>query len=48
MHAGRADFKTAYCTILEKEVLEDIFGVMDVVDTLRELADKVVTKVNEV
>jgi 2-haloacid dehalogenase len=40
--AGRAGFKTAYCTVLEKEPLEDVFGKMNVVaETLPELADKV-------
>jgi 2-haloacid dehalogenase len=40
--AGRAGFKTAYCLVLEKEPLEDVFGKMDVVaETLPELADKV-------
>lgn len=41
--AGRAGFKSAYCTVLEKEPLEDIFGETDVVTaTLPELADKVI------
>jgi 2-haloacid dehalogenase len=41
--AGRAGFKTAYCLVLEKEALEDVFGKMDVVaDTLPELAQKLV------
>lgn len=41
--AGRAGFKTAYCTVLEKEPLEDIFGKTDVTtETLPELAEKVI------
>jgi 2-haloacid dehalogenase len=41
--AGRAGFKTAYCTILEKEALEDIFGKSNVVaESLEGLAEKVV------
>lgn len=41
--AGRAGFRTAYCTVLEKEPLEDVFGKMDVVEGgLVELADRVV------
>jgi 2-haloacid dehalogenase len=41
--AGRAGFKTAYCTVLEKEPLEDVFGKMSIVtETLPELASKVV------
>lgn len=41
--AGRAGFKTAYCTLLEKEPLEEVFGKTDVVaDGLEELAEKVV------
>ncbi|KAF2126443.1 HAD-like protein [Dothidotthia symphoricarpi CBS 119687] len=44
--AGRAGFRTAYCTVLEKEVLEDVFGKTDVVaDTLPELADRIVAAV---
>ncbi|KAL6702847.1 hypothetical protein ACN47E_000874 [Coniothyrium glycines] len=40
--AGRAGFKTAYCTVLEKEPLQDVFGKMDVVaDTLPDLARRV-------
>jgi 2-haloacid dehalogenase len=40
--AGKAGFKTAYCTVLEKEPLEDVFGKMDVVvDTLPDLAQGV-------
>lgn len=40
--AGRAGFKTAYCSVLEKEALDDVFGKMDVVAaTLPELAEKV-------
>ncbi|KAI4666014.1 uncharacterized protein J4E78_003479 [Alternaria triticimaculans] len=40
--AGRAGFKTAYCLVLEKEALDDVFGKMDVVAaTLPELAEKV-------
>jgi 2-haloacid dehalogenase len=41
--AGRAGFKTAYCTLLEKEPLEEIFGTSHIVaNTLPELSDKVV------
>ena len=41
--AGRAGFQTAYCTVLEKEPLEDVFGKTNVTtDTLPELADKVI------
>jgi 2-haloacid dehalogenase len=41
--AGRAGFKTAYCTVLEKEPLEDIFGKVDVTaDNLSELALKII------
>ncbi|OAL46441.1 HAD-like protein [Pyrenochaeta sp. DS3sAY3a] len=41
--AGRAGFKTAYCTVLEKEPLEDIFGKQDVVaESLLELADGII------
>lgn len=41
--AGRAGFKTAYCTVLEKEPLEEIFGKTDVTaDTLPALADAVI------
>jgi 2-haloacid dehalogenase len=41
--AGRAGFRTAYCLVLEKEPLEDVFGKMDVVaETLPELAEKVI------
>ncbi|KAJ4990882.1 haloacid dehalogenase-like hydrolase [Stagonosporopsis vannaccii] len=40
--AGMAGFKTAYCTILEKESLENIFGKTDVTaDTLPALASKI-------
>jgi 2-haloacid dehalogenase len=43
--AGRAGFRTAYCLVLEKEALEDVFGKMDVVaDTLPELAEKVTSQ----
>ena len=43
--AGRAGFKTAYCTVLESEALEDVFGRMDVVvDSLVELGERVVGK----
>ncbi|KAF1847169.1 HAD-like protein [Cucurbitaria berberidis CBS 394.84] len=42
--AGRAGFKTAYCTVLEREPLEDVFGKMDVVaDSLEGLAEKVMS-----
>ncbi|KAF2627331.1 haloacid dehalogenase-like hydrolase [Macroventuria anomochaeta] len=41
--ASRAGFKTAYCTVLEKEPLEDVFGKTDVTaDTLPALANKVI------
>lgn len=41
--AGRAGFSTAYCTILEKEPLESIFGRTDVTaNTLPALAEKVI------
>jgi 2-haloacid dehalogenase len=44
--AGRAGFKTVYCTVLEKEPLEDIFGKTDVVaDTLPELAESLIAVV---
>lgn len=40
--AGRAGFKTAYCTVLEKEALETVFGQTDVTaDTLPALASKI-------
>lgn len=40
--AGGADFKTAYCTVLEKEPLEDVFGKFDVTaKTLVDLADQI-------
>lgn len=40
--AGRAGFKTAYCLVLEKEAMDDVFGKMDIVaETLPELAEKV-------
>lgn len=40
--AGRAGFRTAYCNVLEKEPLEDVFGKTDVIaDTLPELASKI-------
>ncbi len=40
--AGRAGFKTAYCTVLEKEPLEDVFGKTDVVAvSLVDLADRI-------
>ncbi|PSN75409.1 HAD-like protein [Corynespora cassiicola Philippines] len=40
--AGRAGFKTAYCTVLEKEPLPEIFGDMDIsATTLPELAEKI-------
>jgi 2-haloacid dehalogenase len=43
--AGRAGFKTAYCLVLEKEALDDVFGKMDIVaDTLLELAEKVASQ----
>lgn len=43
--AGRAGFKTAYCSVLEKEALDDVFGKMDVVAaTLPELAEKVTSQ----
>lgn len=36
-------FNTAYCTVLEREALPEIFGRTDVMaDTLPELADRVV------
>lgn len=36
-------FRTAYCTVWEKEPLPELFGEMDVVaDTLAEMAGKVV------
>ncbi|KAF2826011.1 HAD-like protein [Ophiobolus disseminans] len=41
--AGRSGFKTAYCTVLEKYELEEVFGKSDVVaDGLVEMAEKVV------
>jgi 2-haloacid dehalogenase len=41
--AGRAGFKTAYCTVLEQEPLEDIFGKTDVTaETLPSLSEKVI------
>ncbi|KAF1933183.1 HAD-like protein [Didymella exigua CBS 183.55] len=41
--AGRAGFKTAYCTVLEKEPLEEVFGKTDVTtDNLPALADVVI------
>lgn len=41
--ARRAGFKSAYCTVLEKEPLEDIFGQSEVITaTLPELAEKVI------
>ena len=44
--AGRAGFRTAYCTVLEKEPLEDIFGKTDVTaETLPALAAEVVKRV---
>jgi len=43
--AGQAGFKTAYCTVLEKEPLEEVFGKMDVTaETLVEMAERVVEK----
>ena len=43
--AGRAGFKTAYCLVLEKEALEDVFGKMDIVaETLPALAEKVTSQ----
>jgi 2-haloacid dehalogenase len=43
--AGRAGFKTAYCTVLEGEPLEEVFGKMDVVaESLVELAKRVVER----
>ncbi|CAN9280592.1 hypothetical protein GT037_004068 [Alternaria burnsii] len=42
---GRAGFKTAYCLVLEKEPLEDVFGEMDIVaETLPGLAEKVTSQ----
>jgi 2-haloacid dehalogenase len=36
-------FKSAYCSVLEKEPCVDIFGEMDVMsDTLSEMADKII------
>lgn len=44
--AGRAGFKTAYCTVLEREPLVEVFGKTDVVaESLVELAEKVVEMV---
>lgn len=41
--ARRSGFRTAYCTVLEKEPLEEVFGQMDVVaESLLELAERVV------
>ncbi|KAF1355896.1 hypothetical protein EJ07DRAFT_130881, partial [Lizonia empirigonia] len=41
--AGRVGFRTAYCTVLEKEALEDIFGTMEITaDSLAELAEKII------
>ena len=41
--AGRAGFRTAYCTVLEKEPLEDIFEKPDITaESLPALAEKVI------
>ncbi|WZH46571.1 HAD-like domain-containing protein [Fusarium acuminatum] len=41
--AKQVGFKSAYCSVLEKEALVDIFGEMDVMaDSLSEMADKIV------
>ncbi|KAF1832632.1 hypothetical protein BDW02DRAFT_640645 [Decorospora gaudefroyi] len=46
--AGKAGFQTAYCAVLEKEPLEEVFGKMDVVaDTLPELAERLVGVVED-
>ena len=40
-------FKGAYCTIWEKEPLQELFGDMEVIaDTLPEMADKVIAAVS--
>ncbi|KAF5625695.1 2-haloacid dehalogenase [Fusarium sp. NRRL 52700] len=41
--AKQVGFKSAYCSVLEKEPCVDIFGEMDVMsDTLSEMADKII------
>ncbi|KAF5602256.1 2-haloalkanoic acid dehalogenase [Fusarium pseudocircinatum] len=41
--AKQAGFKSAYCSVLEKEPCVDIFGEMDVMsETLSEMADKII------
>ncbi|KAM5342277.1 hypothetical protein ACJ41O_013243 [Fusarium nematophilum] len=41
--AKQVGFKTAYCSVLEKEPCVDLFGEMDVMsDTLSEMADKII------
>ena len=43
VYADQTSFKSAYCTIWEKEPLEQLFGTMDVIGaTLPEMAEKVV------
>ncbi|KAF7547581.1 hypothetical protein G7Z17_g7624 [Cylindrodendrum hubeiense] len=41
--AKQVGFKSAYCSVLEKEACIDLFGEMDVMsDTLSEMADKII------
>jgi 2-haloacid dehalogenase len=42
---GMSRFKGAYCTVWEKEPLQDLFGDMDVIDdTLPGMADKIISR----